>query len=69
MFKKKENLPSPKPDPPWTIQSLLVALITVCFLGFSFSVSNLRDINYHLRREQTNQRTRLSAPSLAPYPK
>ena len=67
MFHKKKELPSPKPDPPRPIESLLMVLITVCFLGFSFSVSTLRDINYHLRHEETNQETSIPEIPITTY--
>ena len=55
MFNRKQDYPSPKPDPPLSTSHLLVILLIVCSIGFSLSVSKLNAINAYLRHEKTNQ--------------
>ncbi len=55
MFNRKQDYPSPKPDPPLSTSHLLVILLIVCSIGFSLSVSKLNAINAYLRHEETNQ--------------
>ena len=66
MFNRKQDYPSPKPDPPLSINQLLVILIIVCSLGFSISVSKLNAINAYLRHEKTNQGYTVPPVPIAP---
>lgn len=65
MFKKKQQLPTPKPDPPLTTKRLLVMLITVTSTGFCLTVTQLKAINATLRHEPLPEAT--ETPKLPVY--
>lgn len=60
MFKKKQDLQSSKPYPPFWLHFSLVGLHFLIVWQFSFTVSTLKSINENLRQDETNQGVPLS---------
>ena len=69
MFGKKQEYPSPKPDPPSLTDCLLIVLIVVSAIGFNLTVSNLISINEALRHDETNQGYTIPEVPISPYPR
>ncbi len=69
MFIRKKDLHGSKPDPPASIQTLLMLLLFVCILGFSLSLSTLKSINESLKHEETNQGLTIPEVPISPYPR
>ncbi len=69
MFRKRQDYPSPKPDPPSLTNCLLIILIAVCMIGLNLTVSNLISINEALRHNETNQGYTIPEVPISPYPR
>ncbi len=56
MFKKKNDLPSPKPDPPRHFCGNLLAQFLVSMLTLSFCVLTVNMMNLTFKHEETAKR-------------
>ncbi len=68
MFRKKRDLPSPKPDPPNKVFYSLITLILITLFGFSFAISTLNAINANFRYEETKPDATIREIPIVPYP-